>query len=219
MATPLLIIGNKKYSSWSLRGWIGLKQLGIPFTEQRVALYTDGYKAQILKHNPAGKVPALVDGDVVVGESIAILEYINETLGKDRLLPKDAKLRARIRSVCAEMHAGFANLRGSLPMNLARRKGPVPLSDATQADIRRILTLWEGLRNEFKDAGPYLFGQWSMADCMYLPVCTRFDTYEVDLTMHPRARGYLETMLALPAFQEWRKAGIAETEVIPDSEV
>jgi glutathione S-transferase len=219
MATPLLLIGNKKYSSWSLRGWIGLKQLGIPFVEQRVALFTDGYKAEILKHNPAGRVPALVDGSLVVYESIAILEYLNETLGKDRLLPGDVKLRARIRGACAEMHAGFSHLRGALPMNLARRKGPVPLSDATQADIRRILALWEGLRQEFKDAGPYLFGAWSMADCMYLPVCIRFDTYEVDLTFHPRARGYVETMLALPAYQEWRKAGIAETEIIPGDEV
>lgn len=219
MATPLLLIGNKKYSSWSLRGWIGLKQLGIPFKEQRVALYTDGYKAQILKVNPAGKVPALVDGPVTVSESIAILEYINETLGKDRLLPKDVGLRARIRSVSAEMHAGFADLRAHLSMNLARRRSPVPLDDKTQADIRRILTLWEGLRDEFKAAGPFLFGPWSMADCMYLPVCTRFDTYEVDLTFHPRARAYVETMLSLPAFQEWRKAGVAETEIIPGAEV
>jgi glutathione S-transferase len=219
MAAPLLLIGNKKYSSWSLRPWIALKQLGISFTEQRVSLYAGNFKAEILKLNPAGKVPALIDGALVVFESIAILEYLNETHGKDRLLPKDTVLRARIRSVCAEMHAGFSDLRNHLSMNLARRKGPVPLDDATRGDIRRILTLWEGLRNEFKDAGPYLFGAWSMADCMYLPVCTRFDTYEVDLTMHPRARGYLETMLALPGFQEWRRAGIAETEVIPGAEV
>jgi glutathione S-transferase len=219
MAAPLLLIGNKKYSSWSLRGWIGLKHLGIPFTEHRVALYTDGSKAEILKWNPAGKVPALVHGDLVIHESIAILEYINETLGKDKLLPVDVALRARIRSVSAEMHAGFANLRGSLPMNLARRKGPVPLNDETRMDIRRILTLWEDLRKEFRDSGPFLFGKWSMADCMFLPVCTRFDTYEVDLTSYPRARGYVEAMLALPAFQEWRKAGIAETEIIPESEI
>jgi glutathione S-transferase len=219
MATPLLLIGNKKYSSWSLRGWIGLKQLGIPFMEQRVALFTDGYKEAILKVNPAGRVPALVDGSLVVYESIAILEYINETLGKDRLLPKDVGLRARIRSVSAEMHAGFASLREHLPMNLARRRSPVPLDDPTQADIRRALTMWEGLRDEFKAAGPFLFGAWSMADCMYLPVCSRFDTYEVDLTLYPRARGYVETMLALPAFLEWRKAGVAETEVIPGDEV
>lgn len=219
MGTPLLLIGNKKYSSWSLRGWIGLKQLGIPFTEQRVALFQDGYKAEILKLNPGGKVPALVHDGVVVYESIAILEYINETLGKDRLLPQDVKLRARIRSVSAEMHAGFMHLRNHLPMNVARRKGPVPLNDATRADIQRILALWEGLRDEFRGAGPYLFGAWSMADCMYLPVCTRFDTYEVDLTFHPRARGYLETMLSLPAFLEWRKAGVAETEVIPEDEI
>ncbi len=219
MATPLLLIGNKKYSSWSLRAWIGLKQLGIPFREERVALYTDGYKAQILKVNPAGKVPALVDGNVTVYESIAILEYVNETLGKDRLLPKDVGVRAQIRSVSAEMHAGFASLRQNLSMNLARRRAPVAITDETQADIRRILALWEGLREEFKTAGPYLFGAWSMADCMYLPVCTRFDTYEVDLTFHPRARAYVETMLALPAFLEWRKAGVAEVEIIPGNDV
>jgi glutathione S-transferase len=219
MAMPVLLIGNKKYSSWSLRAWIGLKQLGIPFKEHRVALFTEGYKQEILKHNPAGKVPALIVEGLVVYESIAILEYLNETLGQDRLLPKDIALRARIRSVCAEMHAGFASLRKFLPMNLARRRGPVPLNDDTRADIKRILTLWEGLRDEFKDAGPYLFGAWSMADCMYLPVCTRFDTYQVDLTLHPRARGYVETMLALPAFLEWRKSGIAEHEVIPEDEV
>jgi glutathione S-transferase len=219
VSTPLLLIGNKKYSSWSLRGWIGLKQLGIPFREQRVALFTPGYKEEILRHSPAGRVPALFDGGVCVYESIAILEYINETIGKDRLLPKDVQTRARIRSVCAEMHAGFAALRKTMPMNLARRKSPVPTSAETQTDIQRILTVWEDLRAEFKEAGPYLFGAWSMADCMYLPVCTRFDTYEADLTGHPRARAYMETMLALPAFQEWRKAGVAEKEVIPEDEV
>lgn len=219
MATPLLLIGNKKYSSWSLRAWIGLKQLGIPFREQRVTLYRGDYKADILKLNPAGKVPALIDGPVTVFESIAILEYVNETLGQDLLLPKDVGLRARIRSVSAEMHAGFAGLRQHLSMNLARPTRPVPHNTDVQADIRRVLSLWEALRAEFKDAGPYLFGKWSMADCMYLPVCTRFDTYEVDLTMHPRARAYVETMLGLPAFQEWRKAGLAETETIPGAEI
>jgi glutathione S-transferase len=218
MALPLLVIGNKKYSSWSLRAWIAFRHLGVPFEERRIPLYQPQSRAEILKYSAAGKVPALVDGPLTVHESIAILEYLNETHAQDRLLPRDVPTRARIRSVSAEMHAGFPNLRQNLPMNLARSPAPLALDDATRAETLRILSLWESLRVEFKDGGPYLFGAFSMADCMYLPVATRFHTYMLDLTAYPRARGYYESLMGLPAFQEWRQAGVTEKEVLPQFE-
>jgi glutathione S-transferase len=196
-------------STWALRAWIALKQGGIPFEERIIAWHQPGRKQEILQYNPAGKVPALIDGDLTVHDSIAILEYLNETYLNGKLLPAEKRARALCRSVCAEMHSGFPNLRSSLSVKWDRPPGAVPLDDATRTEIERIGSLWESLRKEYRGQGAYLFGAWSMADCMFLPVCQRFDNYLVDLSKWPEAQAYCKTMLALPAFQEWKQKGAA----------
>jgi len=214
----LIVVGNKRYSSWSLRGWIGVRYLNVPFREHRIPLFQPGTAAEIAAYSPAGRVPVLVDDGVTVHDSLAMLEYLNETHAGGKLLPAGRAERALCRSVSAEMHAGFASLRQALPMNLARKPGPVPHNEAVRNDIRRILTMWEELRERFRGAGPYLFGAFSMADCMYLPVATRFMTYQVDLTSYPRARAYDEALLSLPGYLEWKQAALHEVEVNPDYE-
>jgi glutathione S-transferase len=160
----------------------------------------------------------LVDGDLTVCDSAAILEYVNESYAGGKLLPADAGKRAAARSVCAEMHAGFSHLRQNFPMNLARPVTMLPPDEETAAEIRRILSLWEGLLEAHEEEGPYLFGAWGLADCMYLPVATRFFHYGVDLSGHPRSAAYVEQLYALPSFQEWREAALSETETIPGQE-
>ena len=201
----MLVIGNKNYSSWSLRPWIAMRVLGFAFDEKYIPLYGPAAKGAILKHSPAGKVPILVDGATTVWDSLAILEYLAEK--SPRLWPADAGDRARARSVAAEMHSGFPNLRNHMSMNVRKRfpgKGRTP---EVQAEIARIVQIW----NEAK--GPFLFGAFSGADAMYAPVVLRFRTYEVDLP--PVARGYYDAMLALPAMREWIAASEREAESIP----
>lgn len=222
MTDRVLVLGNKKYSSWSLRAWIGLQMAGVPFREQGIKLFRPETAAEIRAFSPAGRVPVLVDetphGPLTVHDSLAILEYVNEAYGEWKLWPADHYLRARARAVSAEMHAGFPNLRQRLPMNLARAPGPLPpawaIDEATGAEIERILGLWEGLLAE--SDGPFLFGEWSIADCMYLPVVSRFHTYAVPLGERPRCAAYLERMLALPAFGRWQADARAEPEENPD---
>jgi len=202
-----------------MRPWIALKHLGLNFKEHTILLNKPDTALEISKFSPAGRVPILIDDELVVHESLAILEYLNEAHADESLLPTGTADRAICRSVSAEMHSGFASLRTEMPMNLGRKHTPVPHSVQTQADIRRILTMWEELRELHRGAGPYLFGHFSIADCMYLPVVTRFMTYEVDLTSFPRARAYTEAMLTLPAYGEWKRGALAETEIIPNSEI
>jgi glutathione S-transferase len=215
----LIVIGNKRYSSWSMRPWIALKHLGLPFKEQLILLSKPNTATEIAKISPAGRVPILIDDGLIIHETIAILEHVNEAHADESLLPVGTADRAVCRSVSAEMHSGFASLRNDLPMNLGRKHAPVPHSEQTRADIRRILTMWEGLREQHRSSGPYLFGHFSIADCMYLPVATRWMTYEVDLTSYPRARAYTEALLSLPAYQAWKKDALAETEIIAHSEI
>jgi glutathione S-transferase len=201
----LLVVGNKNYSSWSLRPWLAMRVLGIPFEERRIPLYGATSKAEILKHSPAGKVPVLVDGDLRVWDSLAILEYLAER--EPRVWPADAKLRARARSISAEMHSGFASLRQHMSMNIRRRhpgKGRTPES---LADIRRIVEIWGDCR------GPFLFGEFCGADAMYAPVVLRFRTYEVELPAVCRA--YADRVLELPALQEWIRDAEREAESLP----
>src|SRR5688572_29765717 len=201
----LLVIGNKNYSSWSLRPWIALKVFGFPFEEKRIPLYGQGYKQAVLKYSPSGRVPVLVDGANTVWDSLAILEYLAEKNRK--LWPLDAALRARARAVAAEMHAGFAELRTHMSMNVRKRypgKGRTP---EVLLEIERIKAIWN------EAARPFLFGTFTAADAMYAPVVLRFRTYEVEL---PRAaRIYYDAMLALPALQEWIAAAERESESIP----
>ena len=200
----LLVIGNKNYSSWSLRPWLAMKVLGLAFDEVRIPLYREGSKEQILRYSPAGKVPVLHDEGTVVWDSLAILEYLAER--EPRLWPRAAAERARARAISAEMHAGFAKLREHMSMNIRKRypgKGRTP---EVLAEIGRISAIW----GEAK--GPFLFGEFSAADAMYAPVVLRFRTYAVE---GPNRR-YMDTMLALPAMREWIEAAEREPESIPE---
>jgi glutathione S-transferase len=213
MGLPLFVIGNKNYSSWSLRPWLAMKVLGIEFEERRIALYGPHSKDEILRHSPSGKVPCLVDGGVRVWDSLAIIETLAES--RRELWPDAPAARALARSVCAEMHSGFAALRQHMSMNVRKRypgKGRTPES---LEDVARVIAIWSGCRAAARRAdspGPYLFGRFTAADAMYAPVVLRFRTYEVELP--PDCRAYAGAMLELPAMREWILAAEHETESI-----
>lgn len=205
-----LVIGNKNFSSWSLRPWLLLKQAGLPFREIPVRLRQADTKAQILVHSPSGKVPALIDGDLTVWDSLAICEYLAEkaSLNHVDLWPADPKARAEARSVSAEMHSGFAALRQQMSMEVAASRPGEGQTPEVLADIARIAALWTSCRERFAVAGPFLFGAFSVADAMYAPVAFRFHTYGAELP--PLAAAYRDTLLALPAMQEWAAGARAE---------
>jgi glutathione S-transferase len=208
-----LIIGNKNYSSWSMRPWLALRANQIAFEEVFIPLYTgDTDKKRILGFTPAGKVPALLDGDITIWDSLAIIEYAAERFPQTRLWPEDRASRAYARSISAEMHSGFAALRNECGMNLHRPVGAVTLSADARADIARIQQIWIECRQRHGKSGPFLFGAFGGADAMFAPVVHRFRTYAIEVA--PEARGYMDTMMSLPAFQEWTRAGLAETLVI-----
>jgi glutathione S-transferase len=211
-----LIVGNKNYSSWSMRPWIGLRGAGIPFDEQVISLYVDGSKAQILEHSPAGKVPVLIDGDIHVWESLAILEYAADKFPDAGLWPSDRAARAHARAVSTEMHAGFVPLREECGMNLWRPPAKKTLSADAQANVARIQAMWTECRARFGAGGPFLFGKFTAADAMYAPIVGRFQTYAIDVTAPVAA--YMAAMTALPAWREWRDAALRETWVIPKFE-
>jgi glutathione S-transferase len=208
-----LIIGNKNYSSWSMRPWLALRANQIAFEEVFIPLYTgDADKRRILGFTQSGKVPALLDGDVTIWDSLAIIEYAAERFPQTRLWPEDRASRAHARSISAEMHSGFAALRNECGMNLHRPVGAVTLSADARADIARIQQIWIDCRECYGKSGPFLFGAFGGADAMFAPVVHRFRTYAIEVA--PEARGYMDTMMSLPAFQEWTRAGLAETLVI-----
>jgi glutathione S-transferase len=211
-----LVIGNKNYSSWSFRPWIGLKAAGIPFDEEVIPLYGEGAKAEILKHSPAGKVPILIDGDIRVWESLAILEYAAERFPDARLWPSDRAARAHARAISTEMHAGFAPMRSECGMNFWRPPVKRALSADAQANIARVQEIWSDARARYGAGGPFLFGTFTAADAMYAPVISRFETYAIDVT--PTVKAYMQAMIALPAWQEWRDAALREPWVIPTFE-
>lgn len=212
-----LIIGNKNYSSWSLRPWLYLKHFGIPFTETQIQLYQDGHKEKILQYSPTGLVPTLIDGEVTVWDSLAICEYAADRFPETQGWPLDLKARALARAVSAEMHAGFSALRAELPMNCRKRFEGFTPSPAAQADIDRIQSSWTTCRNQYGHEGPWLFGQFSIADCMYAPVVMRFVTYGVALNALSTA--YINTVKTHPALVEWLAAAEAEEAVIEGSEL
>lgn len=212
-----LIIGNKNYSSWSLRPWLAMRQTGIVFDEVFVSLYRPESKQRILRYSPAGKVPVLIDDQITVWESLAICEYLAERFPARRLWPEDAASRAHARAISTEMHAGFANLRANMFMHVRGRfpgKGRAP---GVEEDIARILEIWRDCRERYRAVGDFLFGRFSIADAMYAPVVLRFVTYGVALP--PVAGDYAHHMTALPAMQDWLAAAKAETETIADYEV
>ena len=208
-----LVIGNKNYSSWSMRPWLALRANHIAFEEIFIPLYTgDTDKKRILDFTQSGKVPALLDDDVTIWDSLAIIEYAAERFPQTRLWPEDRASRAHARSISAEMHSGFAALRNECGMNLHRPVGAITLSADARADIARIQQIWIECRQAYGKSGPFLFGAFGGADAMFAPVVHRLRTYAVEVA--PEVRHYMDTMMSLPAFQEWTRAGLAETLVI-----
>jgi glutathione S-transferase len=202
-----LVLGNKNYSSWSMRPWLALAHHGIPFEEVVIPLDRPDTHAQILRHSPAGKVPVLRDGSTTVWETIAILEYLAERFPEAALWPAAPDARAYARAIAAEMHAGFSPLRRHCPMNLRRRKARA-FTPEVEADVRRVCEIWRTARERFGSGGEFLFGAFSAADCMYAPVATRFRCYEI--AVDSVSATYIETIYALPAFRVWHDAALAE---------
>jgi len=210
-----IIVGNKAYSSWSLRGWLALKQSGLPFVEEVVSLYDDAWTTR--RQQPdiapsAGKVPIMWDGDVAVWESLAIVDYLADKVGHDRFWPADEAARGFARSIAAEMHAGFVDLRRECPTVFRKRYPTKAISADAQANVDRIVQLWEQALTRFGGDGGFLFGAFSAADIMYAPVVTRFTTYA--LPIPDFAQAYCERMLAQPFVAEWMAAAHAEPWVI-----
>ncbi|WP_417559580.1 glutathione S-transferase family protein [Marinomonas sp.] len=210
-----LIIGNKNYSSWSLRGWLALKAFNIPFEEIKLSLFSEEFHSELAKYSPAGKVPVLVDGDLSVWDSLAICEYINENYLDGTGWPEDKNSRAIARSIVADMHSGLFGIRNEMPMN-CRAKRRVELSNNAQKEVANLDTLWSDLRSKHTKDGDYLFGTFSLADVFFAPVVFRFSTYGI--TLSDAASSYCKTMLAHPDMQAWFKDSVAEVEIVSQAE-
>jgi glutathione S-transferase len=215
MKRPTLVIGNKNYSSWSLRAWLVLREASIEFDEVRIPLHTAGYRDRIREHNPAGKVPVLLDGSRTVWDSLAIAEYVAERVPS--IWPADPAARARARSVSAEMHSSFFTIRQMLPLNVrAAGRTAAATADLT-AEIDRVAAIWETCREAFGASGPCLFGAFSIADAFFAPVVLRFRTYGV--SCRPVGQAYMEALRDRPSLREWTQAAAAESEIIEAYEV
>ncbi len=216
MPLPVLYVGNRNYSSWSLRAWLLLRGLDIPFEERLVTLFSPAFHQTLADVTPVGRVPVLVDDGFAVWDSLAICEYVAERHPDRAVWPRDARDRARARSLCAEMHSGFAALREAMPMNLEARFPPSLWPLPVQRDIARIVDIWEGLRAAHADAGPFLCGAFGAIDAFFAPVATRFVTH--DVTVPPASRAWMESVRALPAMREWTAAALAEHCFLPEDE-
>jgi glutathione S-transferase len=214
--TPTLVVGNKNYSSWSLRPWLLLRHFGIDFAEDVLPLDTPEFAGRIAAYSGAGRVPVLVDGTRRVWDSLAICEYANERWLGGHGWPADLDRRALARSAAAEMHSGFGAMRAQLPMSVRRRPNAYRWDDAAQRGIDRVQALWRLLRASAGD-GPFLLGAFGIVDAMFAPVCVRLRAYgpDVDAT----AAAYMATIFALPAFREWESAALAETAVLAADEL
>ena len=209
-----LVIGDKNWSSWSLRPWLAMRRAGIPFEEINVQLRRPQSKDQILAHSPSGFVPALIDGDLTIWDSLAIIEYLAERHPEARLWPADRVARAITRSAAAEIHSGFNALRQSCSMVLLERKPLASLPAEAESDVRRILLLWRELRGRFGAGGAFLFGEFSAADAMYAPVASRFRTYIPQLAAFGddgTGQAYVDTIFAMPEMAAWTDGAKAET--------
>ncbi len=204
-----LILGTRRWSSWSLRPWLALKQTGAAFEERLIPLRRPDSKANILAQSPSGKVPLLIDGDLKIWDSLAILEYLAERFPDAGLWPAETAARAHARAISAEMHSGFAALRRELTMDVTATLPLPDLSSEAIADIARVQDIWRDTRKRFGGAGTFLFGRFSNADAMYAPVATRFRTYAV--SMDRVCKDYTETILSLPAMAAWYKAAALES--------
>lgn len=210
---PILVIGNKNYSSWSLRPWLLLRHFAVPFREIRLPLDTEEFHRRIGDYSPTARVPVLRDGEEVIWDSLAICETVNERWLAGRGWPAETKLRALARSAAAEMHSGFAALRAQLPMNCRRAPTPPHWDARAERDIARVQRLWRQLRAAGAASGPFLCGEFGIADAMYAPVCLRFQAYGVPID--DNAAAYVAGMLDLPAMREWLAAARSESERLP----
>ena len=210
-----LVIGNKNYSSWSFRPWLAMKVAGLDFDEVLIPLDQQDTRARILEYSPAGKVPVLVDGDITVWESLAILEYLAEKFPEKEMWPGTIEKRAAARAISCEMHAGFMGLRDHYPVNMRKRipnRQPTP---EAQADIDRVRAIWKECLE--RHGGPFLFGAFCNADAMFAPVVSRFETYGIEVDRD--CRSYMDDMLTLPAFESWWAAAEEEPWIVESDEV
>jgi glutathione S-transferase len=213
-----LVIGNKGWSSWSLRPWLAMRRVDLPFEEINVRLREPDSKAQILKFSPSGMVPLLLDGDFAVWDSLAILEYLADAHPDKALWPADRQARARARSAAAEMHAGFMPLRRTCSMDILAQSPLEVVPEDVEADVRRIVALWRECRTDFGKGGPFLFGAFTAADAMFAPVASRFRTYLPDLAKFGddgTAAAYVDTVFAMPEVHSWVEGAKAEGAVAP----
>jgi glutathione S-transferase len=217
MSEFTLIIGNKNYSSWSLRAWLLMKQFGIEFKEIRIPLYQPESAFLISKYSPSGKVPVLIHDTQPIWDSLAICEYLAETFPNLNLYPEDKTARMVARAISAEMHSGFQHLRQNMPMNCRASLPGKGMTPDVQKDIERITNIWRQLKQQFFKEGNMLFGKFTIADAMYAPVLLRFETYGVHLDSV--YQDYSRAVLELPAMQEWLKAAKSEQEIIPAFEI
>ncbi|UJQ95238.1 glutathione S-transferase family protein [Mariluticola halotolerans] len=210
-----LLIGNKNYSTWSMRPWLVLKHFAIPFSEEFAPLSGEKWQENLQDRSPSGKVPVLFDGDLVVTETIAIIEYIADIHPHKPVWPADIASRALARAASAEMHAGFTALRNAAPMNLrASHPGRIDYAEI-KTDLRRLEVLWGELLA--RSAGPYLFGSFSAADAMFAPVAARIRTY--DLPVSTLTKNYVEAIYDLPAFKEWHEEALKESWIVEQDEI
>ena len=216
MAEAMLIISSKNYSSWSLRGWLMTRMSGLPFQEKNISLDDPSAREELLLRSSSVLVPCLIHDDFSIWDTLAIAEYLNELRPEAKMLPSDRFARARCRSISGEMHAGFSALRSSLPMNLRSRRPEFKVWAGAQADIDRISAIWHECLETW--GGPFLFGgQCTIADAMYAPVCTRFQTYDVQLD--EACAAYSAHILALPEMAQWTRAALEEQGVVSELEV
>jgi glutathione S-transferase len=208
MASLTLILANKAYSSWSFRPWILMRHFGIPFDDVVIPLDQETTRTDILRYAPTAKCPSLRDGDLVVWDSLAIIEYLAESFPEAPIWPREKAARATARALAAEMHSGFIALRAHLPMNMRRAVRRRPLTEAVAQDVARIEEAFAETRSRFGAGGPFLFGIFSAADAMYAPVVNRLHIYDVPVTATTRA--YMDAMMALPAWQAWERDAQAE---------
>jgi glutathione S-transferase len=214
-----LVIANKAYSSWSLRPWILMKVKGIPFEEDVIPLDTPEFRPRVAAYGAGATVPILVDGDVTVWESLAIIDHLGETFPDKGIWPAERRARAFARTISAEMHAGFRGLRAACPMNLRKRFAAHDRGDLVTKDVGRVTHLWKTARDEFgaRTGGPFLFGEFSAADAMFAPVVTRFQTYSI--AVEPALRAYMDAVMDLPAFTAWQQAAMQESWIVAHDEV
>jgi glutathione S-transferase len=210
-----LLVGNRNYSTWSLRPWLVLRHFALPFEDEVLMLSGPRWRETLAERSPTGKVPVLIDGDLALPETLAIIEYLADAFPEKPIWPADRRDRALARAAASEMHAGFSQLRTHAPMNLrASHPGKVDL-DSVRKDLHRVEQLWGDLLG--RSGGPFLFGEFTAADAMFAPLATRLRTY--DLPASDTAAKYVEAIYALPAFQEWRALALKEPWIVDDDEI